>query len=335
MRPGPRNALTDVAGLWVGHATDLEAATGCTVVWAEGGAVGGVDVRGAAPGTRETDLLAPGATVERVDAVVLAGGSAFGLAAASGVAEALAARGVGLPVLGGFVVPIVPAAVLFDLGRGAVHRPPDAALGRQALDAARADAAPAEGNVGAGTGAIAGGLKGGVGTASAVLPEGWTVAALVAVNSLGRPADPRTGRLYAEPVLLEEERALLPPTDGYRGAPEDYALPADLLRATTLAVVATDATLTKAQAQRLAAAGQAGLARALRPAHTALDGDAVFALATGRGAAPDLPGWVRLQAVAADVVARSIARAVLAATPAAGVPSYRSWLAAHGAAVAF
>jgi L-aminopeptidase/D-esterase-like protein len=334
MRPGAHNALVDVAGLRVGHATDAEAATGCTVVWAEGGAVGAVDVRGAAPGTRETDLLDPGATVERVDAVVLTGGSAFGLAAADGVAAALATQGVGLPVLGGFVVPIVPAAVLFDLGRGAVHRPPDAAAGRRALEAARADAV-AEGNVGAGTGAIAGGVKGGVGTASAVLPDGWTVGALVAVNSLGRPFDPRTGRLYAEPFLLEEERAALPSTVGYRGESENYALPAELLRATTLAVVATDAALTKAQAQRLAVAGQVGLARALRPVHTALDGDAVFALATARRGPPDLAAWIRLQAVAADVVARAIARAVIAAAPAAGVPSYRAWLASRGAAVPY
>ncbi|MCS7218252.1 MAG: P1 family peptidase [Thermus sp.] len=307
-------------GLLVGHFTDLEARTGCTVVLAEEGAIGAVDVRGAAPGTRETDLLAPENTVERVHALLLTGGSAFGLAAAEGVVAYLRERGKGFPTPGG-PVPIVPGAVLYDLGRGALHRPPGPEAGYRAALAAGREVA--EGSVGAGTGAVAGGVKGGVGLAGYALEEGFRVAALVAVNSLGRPFDPKTGRLYAEGLLAPGERALLPRLEGYGGSEETYRYPFLLGQNTTLAAVATDAPLTKAQARRLAIMAQDGLSRALRPAHTPLDGDLVFALALGDGRGVDPFLLLRLGAYAADALSRAIARAVLLAEGFPGVPAYR------------
>ncbi|TBH20048.1 P1 family peptidase [Thermus thermamylovorans] len=311
-------------GLGVGHFTDLEARTGCTVVLAAEGAVAAADVRGAAPGTRETDLLRPENTVERVQAVVLTGGSAFGLAAAEGVVRYLAERGRGFPTPGG-VVPIVPAAVLYDLGRGRLHRPPGAEAGYQAALAVGEEVG--EGGVGAGTGAVAGGVKGGVGLAGYLLEEGFRVAALAAVNSLGRPFDPRTGRLYAEGLLAVEEKALLPDLSRYQGREEDHRFPYLPGQNTTLGVVATDAPLSKAQARRLAIMAQDGIARAIRPAHTPLDGDLVFALALGDGRGVDPMALLRLGAYAADALARAIARAVLLAEGFLGVPSYRELVA--------
>ena len=311
-------------GLRVGHFTDREALTGCTVVLVEEGAVAAVDVRGAAPGTRETDLLAPENTVERVQAVLLTGGSALGLAAADGVVRYLRERGKGFPTPAG-AVPIVPAAVLYDLGRGQAFGPRGAEAGYGA--ALAAGGGVAEGGVGAGTGAVAGGVKGGVGLAGYLLEEGFRVMALAAVNSLGRPFDPLTGRLYAEGLLAPEERALLPDLSRYRGSPEDYRLPFLLGQNTTLAVVATDAPLTKAQAKRLAIMAQDGLARALRPAHTPLDGDLVFALALGDGRGVEPLLLLRLGAYAADALARAIARGVLLAEGVAGVPAYRERVA--------
>ncbi|GGN01651.1 hydrolase [Thermus composti] len=308
------------SGLRVGHFTDRKARTGCTVVLVEEGAVAAADVRGAAPGTRETDLLQPENTVERVQAVLLTGGSAFGLAAADGVVRYLRERGKGFPTPGG-VVPIVPAAVLYDLGRGEVFSPPGAEAGYGACLAASEEVA--EGSVGAGTGAVAGGVKGGVGLAGYLLEEGYRVMALAAVNSLGRPFDPLTGRLYAEAFLAPEERRLLPDLSRYRGSPEDYRFPFLPGQNTTLAVVATDAPLTKAQAKRLAIMAHDGLARALRPAHTPLDGDAVFALALGDGRGVEPMGLLRLGAYAADALARAIARGVLLAEGFPGVPAYR------------
>ncbi|AFH39175.1 P1 family peptidase [Thermus thermophilus] len=307
-------------GLRVGHFTDREALTGCTVVLVEEGAVAAVDVRGAAPGTRETDLLAPENTVERVQAVLLTGGSALGLAAAEGVVRYLRERGKGFPTPAG-VVPIVPAAVLYDLGRGQAFRPPGPEAGYGASLAAGGGVA--EGSVGAGTGAVAGGVKGGVGLAGYFLEEGFRVVALAAVNSLGRPFDPLTGRLYAEGLLAPEERALLPDLSRYRGSPEDYRFPFLLGQNTTLAVVATDAPLTKAQAKRLAIMAQDGLARALRPAHTPLDGDLVFALALGDGRGVEPLLLLRLGAYAADALSRAIARGVLLAEGVPGVLAYR------------
>jgi L-aminopeptidase/D-esterase-like protein len=335
MRPGPHNALTDVPGLRVGHAS-LEgpgALSGTTVVLApEGGAVAGADVRGAAPGTRETDLLHPGATVQRVHAVVLSGGSAYGLAAAGGVMARLEESGIGFPVPGG-VVPIVPGAVVFDLGRGGDFTArPDADTGAAAYDAASDGPVP-QGVVGAGTGALAGRLKGGIGTASVVLDGGAVVAALVVANSAGSAVDPRTGELHGVraglpgefPAVSVDAVAL----DELRAAPQ----PPSLGTATTLAVVATDVTLDKAGCGRLATMGHDGLARAVSPAHTATDGDAVFALSTAARPTPDLAGLVALHAAAADVVSRAIAHALLAAetvrTPGGTWRGYRDVIGNH------
>ena len=310
MFPG---AITDIAGLKVGHFTDPRRPTGCTVLLCPEGAVAGVDVRGAAPGTRETDLLHPLATIEVVHALLLTGGSAFGLAAADGVMQWLEARGFGVPV-GPARVPIVPAAVLFDLWVGDARIRPDAAAGYAACDAA-SDQTPAQGSVGAGAGAsvgklfgLAGAMKGGIGTAS-VKVGGITVAALVAVNAMGDVIDPGTGQVVA----------------GARGP--DGRSPVNLMRAlcagqvppalmagmaTTIGIVATDAQLSKTQANKLASMAHDGLARAINPVHTSQDGDALFALATG-GAG--LPGHLTvLGALAAEVTARAVLNAVRAAT---------------------
>ncbi|HSU23280.1 MAG TPA: P1 family peptidase [Variovorax sp.] len=312
--PGP-GAITDVPGIEVGHFSDTRRPTGCTVILVRDGAIGGVDVRGAAPGTRETDLLAPGNLVTHVHGVMLAGGSAWGLAAADGAMRWLEERGIGLDVRFG-VLPIVPAAVLFDLPMGDARIRPDAASGYAACEAA-SSRPPAEGNVGAGSGALVGKLfgveramKGGIGSAS-VTVGGVTVGALIACNALGDVLDPDTGRVVAGArtadgaALLDTRRALL------RGDP-----PRPLLAGThtTLGVVATDAALTKVQASRLAAVAHDGLARAINPVHTMSDGDTLFALATGRVPLEgDAPGMTVLGTMAAEAVARATLRAVLAA----------------------
>ncbi|MGW0811031.1 P1 family peptidase [Nonomuraea sp. NPDC002799] len=339
----------DVAGLRVGHAQRAGGGhlTGTTVILTPaGGAVAGVDVRGAAPGTRETELLDPRNLVERVHAVVLSGGSAYGLSAACGVVDRLADAGVGYPVVGG-VVPIVPAAVIFDLGRGGTFRAvPDAALGSAAYDAAVGGAAcdavlggsandaarapasspyqrsappSASGSVGAGTGAMAGGLAGGVGTASAVLPDGAIVAALAVVNPAGSVLDPDgtlAGTRYGLPGEFDHLRT---------PAPEEVASwRPDRTPSfnTTIGVVATDLTLTKAQCGKLAAVAHDGLARAIRPAHTMTDGDTIFGLATCAGPAPGPDILQDALAAAADAFARAVAHAILAATGRAGAPAY-------------
>lgn len=354
--PGPSNSLADVAGLRVGHAarTGDGWLTGVSVVLApREGAVAGVDVRGGGPGTRETDLLDPRNMVDRVHAVVLSGGSAFGLAAADGVMRDLARDGIGFPVGGpGEVVPIVPAAVVFDLGRGGVFgNAPDAALGSAALAAAHArqdlnagDSEPGVevpamplvslGSVGAGTGAVAGGLAGGVGTASARLPSGDTVAALVVVNAFGSVVDEATGRLHGLPFCLPGDLPRLrdPDPRDVTAAREaasarwaDQPLPHTL--ATTIAVVATDASLTKSQCAKVAGIAHDGMARAIRPVHTMVDGDTVFALSTTTRPAPDPLGFHRILENAADCLTRAIVRAVVAAetirTPAGVWRSYR------------
>ena len=336
MIAGPHNDITDVAGIRVGHAQlDAEGAlSGTTVVLAPpGGAAAGVDVRGAAPGTRETDLLDPRNTVDRVHAIVLGGGSAYGLDAASGVMARLEEAGTGFAVPGG-VVPIVPAAVLFDLGRGGRFTArPGAAQGIAAHDAAT-DGPVAQGVVGAGTGAVAGGLKGGIGSASALLDDGTTVAAIVAVNAVGSPADLATGHLHGARRGLPGEFDLPDPGAG-GGAAVAGALGRHAARsagtATTIAVLATDATLDKAGCARLATVGHDGLARSIAPVHTVMDGDTIFAMATGTRPAPDLPALFALHAAAADVVARAIVHAVLKATsvstPAGTWPSYRDAVA--------
>ena len=305
-------SITRVAGIEVGHFTDTRRPTGCTAILARAGAVGGVDVRGAAPGTRETDLLDPCNLVEKVHAIVLAGGSAWGLDAATGAVRWLEEEGVGLDV-GVGRLPLVPAAVLFDLLVGDMRVRPDAAAGYAAC-AAASSADPAEGNVGAGTGAsvgkmfgIARAMKGGVGTAS-VTVDGVTVGALIACNAVGDVIDPDTAQVVAGARtldgrhLLDSRRALL------RGE-----LPQSLLPGTntTIGVVATDAVITKAQAQRLAVAAHDGLARSINPVHTQLDGDTLFTL--GTGIAGKNPGMLVLAAMAAEATARATLRAVQAA----------------------
>jgi L-aminopeptidase/D-esterase-like protein len=345
LRQGPTNTLTDVPGIRVGHATRREPGwlTGTTVVRAPGeGAVGGVDVRGGAPGTRETDLLDPRALVDRVNAVVLTGGSAFGLAAADGVCQSLYAEGAGWPMgEPGQVVPIVPAAVLFDLGRGGQFgNHPGAADGRAACDAA-SDGPVAQGCVGAGTGAVAGGLKGGVGSASVVFDDGTTVAALVAVNSFGAPFDLETGELLAVRHGLGEEFAGVGrPEEAELRAARERAQAIDLdapLRpgmATIIGVIATDATLTKAECQKVSGLGHDGLARACHPVHTVLDGDTIFTLATGGRPAPDLVGLHALMVAAGDCVTRAVGHAMLAAESVSATPhDLRSWRDAFPSAV--
>lgn len=327
----PRNAITDVPGIRVGHAqrTGEGWLTGTTVVLPPAeGAVGGVDVRGGGPGTRETDLLDPRNQVERVHAIVLTGGSALGLGAADGVARALLEQGVGFPVDAepGHVVPIVPAAVVFDLGRGGVFgNAPDAALGREAL--AAADVEVAEGTVGAGTGTRVGGLKGGVGSASARLADGTTVGALVVLNAVGSAVDPATGEPYALrhcrghdlPGLRRPEVADL---EAARQRAAEQPEPRPPL-ATTLAVIATDAALSKAQCQKVSGIGHDGLARSIHPVHTMYDGDTVFTLATGAAAAPDPAGFHELLTEASDCVTRAVGRALVAASSAGGMRCYR------------
>lgn len=368
-RPGPTNSIVDVSGIRVGHHTRDEPGwlTGVSVVLAPGrGAVGGVDVRGGGPGTRETDLLDPRNLVDRVNAVVLGGGSAFGLAAADGVMDGLLADGVGWPIGGpGQIVPIVPAAILFDLGRGGQwgHRP-GPADGRAAYDAAcraATGSAVPQGNVGAGTGAKAGPFRGGFGSASVVLDSGVTVAAVVALNAVGSAVDLVSGLPYGiglglpgefdhvrTPSEAEREaaRALAAAAASRAGAGASDgsqeaagSAPASLAdgpddvsgnvaeratgnaagsvtgpgQATTIAVVATDAALTKAQCQKMAGVAHDGLARAIRPVHTLFDGDTVFTLATGEGPGPDPVEQTRIMEAGADALARAVAHAVLAA----------------------
>ncbi|MFD1535627.1 P1 family peptidase [Nonomuraea guangzhouensis] len=282
MTAGATNSLVDVAGLRVGHAQRVGDGyrTGTTVVLAPpGGMVAGVDVRGAAPGTRETELLDPRNLVERVHAIVLTGGSAYGLSAACGVMERLADAGIGFPVEGG-VVPIVPAAVIYDLGRGGVFRAvPDGRLGAEAYDAATwSPDSWVNGSVGAGTGAVAGGLAGGIGTASVVLPSGVTVAAMAVVNAVGSVLDPAGGRLSGTRYGLPGEfDHLREPREEEVAAWQGATVTSFN---TTIGVVATDLTLTKAQCGKLAGVAHDGLARAIRPAHTMVDGDTIFGLST-------------------------------------------------------
>jgi L-aminopeptidase/D-esterase-like protein len=329
-RPGPRNLITDVAGITVGNAADETLMSGVTVVLPEAPAVASVDVRGGAPGTRETDLLDAAARVDRVDAIVLSGGSAFGLDAASGVMAWLAARRRGVAV-GDAIVPIVPAAILFDLRDGNAARwgdtPPYRALGLRAADAAAPDFAL--GNAGAGLGAKAGQLKGGLGSASIVDADdaigGATVGALVAANPWGSVVMPGSPCFWA--WALEQDDELggqpRPASDGIDLADLSDCAPVRLVSNTTIAAVATDAALSKADCRRLAMMAQAGLARAIRPIHTLFDGDTVFALATGRRGPVDPAGLVRLGALAADCLARAVARAVYQATSTARYMSYR------------
>ena len=321
-----KNLITDVAGLRVGNAEDTHVKTGVTVVFCDKPALASVHVMGGAPGTRETDMLAPEQTVERVDAVVLSGGSAFGLAAGDGVMAGLAAMGRGLAV-GDARVPIVPAAIHFDLLNGGDKAwglvSPYAALGRAALTAAAETYAL--GTAGAGVGATTANLKGGLGSASVRLASGATVAALVVVNAVGQATVGGTGHFWAAPFELGGEF-------GGLGFPSPFPADATALRHkgaarplenTTIAVVATDARLTKVEAKRLAIMAHDGFARALWPSHTPIDGDLVFALSTGRSGAP--VDMIALGSAAASAMARAIARGVYEATPAPGdlLPTWR------------
>jgi L-aminopeptidase/D-esterase-like protein len=321
------NTITDVPGIEVGQVQDDDALTGCTIVLCRKGAVAGVDVRGGAPGTRETDLLDPVNLVEKAHAIVLAGGSAFGLDAASGVMRYLDENSIGFET-GAGKVPIVPAAILFDLNLGSDDVRPDAEMGYRAASTASSDA-PAEGNVGAGTGASVGkifglksAMKAGVGTASMKM-GGLVIGAIVAVNAFGDVIDPQNGGIIAGarstnlgPLKLGQE--------GYFGDTLEimktfigrtvlgFATKAN----TVIGVVATNAKLTQAEATKVAQMAQDGLARTIRPAHTMLDGDTFFALATGeKKTDPSTVG-----AFAAEVVAQAIVRAVQKAAPVGGLP---------------
>ena len=314
-------AITAVPGIRVGHATDPVGLTGCTVVLCEKGAVGGVDQRGGAPGTRETDLLRPLHLVQKVHAVLLAGGSAFGLAAAEGVMRYLEERRVGFDARVA-KVPIVPAAILFDLDLGDPKARPNAEMGYAACQTA-SDGPVAEGSVGAGTGATVGkilgpkrAMKSGLGTAVASLGGGLVVGALVAVNAFGDVVDPATGEILAGARKLRSDELA-----DTLATMRTFAGKAILRFAssTVIGVVATNARLTKEEANKVAQMAQDGIARAVRPAHTMFDGDTLFALATSdKRADVNLVG-----AYGAEVVAQAIVRAVRAAESAGGLPAYR------------
>lgn len=306
-------SITQVAGIEVGHFTDSRRPTGCTVIIARGGAIAGVDVRGAAPGTRETDLLHPSNLVDQVHAITLSGGSAWGLDTASGVMRWLEENGVGLPVHYG-LVPIVPAAVLFDLPVGDYFIRPDAAAGYAACTGA-SSATPMEGNVGAGAGALVGKLfgieramKGGIGSASVTI-NSVTIGAIVVCNALGDVVDPDTGQVIAGARLSAEELSLI---DSRQAILAGHA-PRPILAGTntTLGVVATDAILTKAQAHRLAQVSHDGLARTINPVHTMSDGDCMFAMGTGKSG--KTLGMTALATAAAEVTAIAVARGIRAA----------------------
>jgi L-aminopeptidase/D-esterase-like protein len=326
IRPGPRNLITDVPGIAIGNAEDRRAWTGVTVILPDGPVVAAVDVRGGGPGTRETTAMDAASGVPTIDAIVLSGGSAFGLDSAQGVMGWLAARGRGVAV-GPARVPIVPAAILFDLLNGGDNGPdarPYRDLAQSACDDAGADFAL--GNAGAGYGAKAGPLKGGLGSVSAVMPDGAVVGALVAANPVGSVVMPGTDTFWAwafeQGAELGGQR---PPTAPVPMDPE-ITTSVEPAANTTLGVVATDVDLTRTECLRLAIMAQDGFARAIRPVHTPYDGDVVFALSTGRrDAGPDRARTVAvLGAVAADCVARAVARAVYEAETLGPKPGYRS-----------
>ncbi|HSJ86415.1 MAG TPA: P1 family peptidase [Anaerolineales bacterium] len=304
-----KNAITDVRGILVGQAQDERALTGCTVVLCRKGAVAGVDVRGGAPGTRETDLLNPVNVVEKVHAVVLSGGSSFGLESATGVVRYLEEQKIGLDT-GAAKIPIVPAAILYDLGLGQANVRPDAAMGYRAA-ASASSAAPAEGNVGAGTGASVGKMRGmkyatksGIGTASIDI-YGVVIAALVAVNAVGDVVDPHNGRIVAG----QQNGSSL---ESMKNNQARSAVKSN----TVIGVIATNAKLTKSGATKVAQMAQDGLAQTIRPAHTMFDGDTIFALATGEQEA-DVS---MVGAFAAEVMAEAIVRAVQMAAASGGLP---------------
>ena len=321
------NSITDVPGIEVGHAQDMEALTGCTVILCEAGAVGGVDVRGGAPGTRETDLLRPLHLVQQAHAVLLTGGSAFGLDAATGVMRYLEERGVGFDA-GVARVPIVPAAALFDLTVGDPHVRPDAGMGYAACQAAGTGPV-SEGNAGAGCGASVGkilgmecAVKSGLGTASIHLQDGLVVGAIVAVNGLGSVIDPKTGVVLGGP-RHPETGALADTVQMIEAGTSMQARP---FSNTTIGVVATNAQLNKEQANKVASMAHDGLALTIRPVHTPYDGDTIFTLAAG-----DIPADVTIVgALAAEAMARAVVRGVREAKGAGGLPSYSDLTSSYG-----
>lgn len=327
MKPGPNNALTDVSGIEVGQYTDREAVSGVTVILAGKGATAGVDIRGSAPGTRETDVIAPENLVQEAQAVVLAGGSVFGLAAADGVVRWLEKKGRGFKLDDTHVAPIVPAAVIFDLGRGKAFVP---SIGPEWGDkACRASSGGTieMGSVGGGTGALSGGIKGGFGTASLVLPSGICVAVCTIVNSLGSVVNPATGRPWE--IGLERNGEFR--TQGQRAVQLPAPPAAEPAKNTTLAVVATDAILSKAQTRKIAQMAHDGMARAIRPAHTMFDGDTVFCLATGQHRLSDTKGFFQVEEAeainalghaAADCMSRAIIHGILSASSLAGICAF-------------
>lgn len=330
-RPGPRNLITDVAGLKVGQADDSALRSGCTVILPDLPAVMAVDQRGGAPGTRETDSMDPANFLASFHALVLSGGSVFGLAAADGVTAALSAAGRGIAIGSApMAVPVVPSAILFDLGNGGDKawglEPPYRRLGIEALGRAGLDFAL--GNAGAGYGAVCGRLKGGLGSASVVV-DGIEVGALVAVNAVGSALMPESPVFWAHALEWQGEFGGRKPGAAEAARLPDYDLPADgkvvMGGHTTIAAVATNVALDKAQAKRLAIMAQDGLTRALRPAHTPFDGDTVFALSTATRPLEGPPALAlsRLGHLAADCLARAVARGVYAAESLGGVPSYR------------
>lgn len=331
MRPGPRNLITDVPGLRVGNAVDMAARTGVTVVLPGSRMIAAVDVRGGAPGTRETDALAPDTLVDAVDALVLSGGSVFGLAAADGVTAALARQGRGYHLAGSnLVAPVVPAAILFDLTNGGDKAwgdtPPYRALGAKALAAAAEDFTL--GNEGAGLGAKAGAYKGGLGSASLVSADGLIAGALIAANPFGSPLIPGTRSFWA--YALEQNGELGGQRPPALTAPLDLSFPADSKAPqpktnTTIGVVAVNAALTPAEARRIALMAHDGLAMACRPMHTLFDGDVLFALASGELALPEPRALYvsRLGLMAADCAARALARGVYEAKSLGGMTAYR------------
>ncbi len=326
------NSITDVPGIEVGHAQDKEALTGCTVILCRKGAVGGVDVRGSAPGTRETDLLNPINLVNKVHAVVLAGGSAFGLDSAAGVMKFLAEQNIGYGV-GTIRIPIVPAAILFDLGLGKSIHPPDKEMGYAAVSGAKGGPV-LEGNVGAGTGAsigkifgLGGAMKSGLGTASVEIGGGIVVGAIVAVNAFGDVISPGNGEIIAgaRPARIGPVKL---------GGTGQFADTLKMMKTftgrtilrmatggnTVIGVIATNAKLDKSQATKVAQMAHDGIARVIRPAHTMLDGDTIFSLATGQK-----KGEANIVGVfAGEVLSKAILRAVWAATPAGGLPAVNS-----------
>ncbi len=314
-----KSAITDVAGIKVGHFTDKRRPTGCTVILTEAGATAGVDVRGAAPGTRETDLLDPKNLVQQVHAIVLSGGSAFGLETATGVVKYLEERGIGYDV-GVAKVPIVPAAILFDLTVGDAKIRPDANAGYEACKNA-SDKMPAEGNFGAGAGATVGKLfggnramKSGLGTASITLPNGFTVGAIVAVNAVGDIFE--NGKLIAGARSSDGKKLMGTMNAILRG---DNPPPILGGTNTTIGVIATNAKLSKAECQKIAQMAHDGFARTINPVHTMFDGDTIFALATGKNEKP--ANVTLIGALAAEAMAQAIVRAVKAAKSITGFPS--------------